>query len=173
VFRMIPMARYALALLLCCATSSWLQAQEVPFRLTLDEAIRIARLQNPGFQSVRNDSRVADWSVRSAYGDLLPFANLSSSLSWQGRGEQQFGSLTTSQLGFGDEPSYYFSSYNAGLSYSIGAESLFRPGRAKAARNATVALIDQAEANLVRDVTIIYLDVLRQQEGYLLAQQEL
>lgn len=173
VFRMIPIARCALALLLCCATSSWLQAQEVPSRLTLDEAIRIARLQNPGFQSVRNDSRVADWSVRSAYGDLLPFANLSSSLSWQGRGEQQFGSLTTSQLGFGNEPSYYFSSYNAGLSYSIGAESLFRPGRAKAARNATVALIDQAEANLVRDVTIVYLDVLRQQEGYLLAQQEL
>ncbi len=173
VFRMISVAGCALTLLLCCATSSRLQAQEVPSSLTLDEAIRIARLQNPVFQSVRNDSRVADWSVRSAYGDLLPFANLSSSLSWQGKGEQQFGSLTTSQLGFGNEPSYYFSSYNAGLSYSIGAQSLFRPGREKAARNATFALIDQAEANLVRDVTIVYLDVLRQQEGYLLAQQEL
>ena len=171
-FRMTSFVMCALTLLL-----SWgippLQAQEVPSRLTLDEAIRIARLGNPGFQSVRNDSRVADWAVRSAYGDLLPFANLSSSLSWQGKGEQQFGSLTTSQLGFGNEPSYYFSSYNAGLNYTVAAESLFRPGREKAARNATVALIDQAEASLVRDVTIVYLDVLRQQEGYLLAQQEL
>ena len=170
---MIPIVKCALTLLLCSAAAPRLQAQEVPSRLTLDEAIRIARLGNPSFQSVRNDSRVADWSVRSAYGDLLPFANLSSSVSWQGKGEQQFGSLTTSQLGFGNQPSYYFSSYNAGLNYTIAAESLFRPGREKAARNATVALIDQAEASLVRDVTILYLDVLRQQEGYLLAQQEL
>ena len=172
-FRKPTLVKRALTLFLCCGTSAHLQAQVVPAQLTLDEAIRIARLGNPGFQSVRNDTRVADWSVRSAYGDLLPFANLSSSLSWQGKGEQQFGSLTTSQLGFGDEPSYYFSSYNAGLNYSIAAESLFRPGREKAARNATVATIDQAEANLVRDVTILYMDVLRQQEGYLLAQQEL
>ncbi len=164
---------WVLTLTLCSGASSALRAQQVPSRLTLDEAIRIARLHNPAFQSVRNDSRVADWSVRSAYGDLLPFANLSSSLSWQGRGEQQFGSLTTSQLGFGDEPSYYFSSYSAGLSYSLGAESLFRPKRERAARNATFALIDQAGVNLERDVTIRYLDVLRQQEGYLLAEQEL
>ena len=171
--RMTSVLKCALTLLLCSATPAFLQAQEVPFQLTLEEAIEIARRNNPEYQAARNDSEVADWSVRSAYGDLLPFANLSSSLSWQGRGEQQFGSLTTSQLGFGNEPSYYFSSYNAGISYSIGAESLFRPGREKAARNATVALIDQAEANLVRDVTIFYLDVLRQQEGFLLAQQEL
>ena len=170
---MTSVLKYALTLLLCSATPAFLQAQEVPFQLTLEEAIEIARRNNPEYQATRNDSEVADWSVRSAYGELLPFANLSSSLSWQGQGEQQFGSLTTSQLGFGNEPSYYFSSYNAGLSYSIGAESLYRPGREKAARNATVAFISQAEANLVRDVTIFYMDVLRQQEGFVLAQQEL
>lgn len=173
VFRMTSLVKWAVTLFLCSGALAELPAQQVPARLTLDEAIRMARLGNPNFQSVRNDTRVADWSVRSAYGELMPFANLSSSLSWQGKGEQQFGSLTTSQLGFGNEPSYYFSSYNAGLNYSIGAESLYRPGREKAARNATVALIDQAEANLVRDVTILYMDVLRQQEGFLLAQQEL
>ena len=172
-FSMTTVAKRALTLLLCAGASTSLRAQDVPAQLTLDEAIRIARLENPQFQAARNDSDVADWSVRSAYGDLLPFANLSSSLSWQGKGEQQFGSLTTSQLGFSDEPSYYFSSYNAGLNYSIAAESLLRPGREKAARNATVALIDQAEATLIRDVTITYLDVLRQQEGFVLAQQEL
>ncbi len=172
-FRTPSIATRALALLLCAGASPWLHAQEVPPRLTLDEAIRIARLGNPALQATRNDSRVADWSVRSAYGNLLPSASLSSSVSWQGRGEQQLGSLTTSQLGFGDEPSYYFSSYNAGISYTVAAESLFRPGREKAARSATAALIDQAEANLVRDVTVFYLDVLRRQEGHLLAQQEL
>ena len=150
-----------------------LNAQIVPLELTLEEAVRLARQGNPDFQTWRNDADVADWSVRSAYGDLVPGANLSSSLSWQGKGEQTFGSLTTTQLGFGNQPSYYFSSYFAGLTYSLDAAKLFRPGREKAARNATSAWIGQTEANLVRDVTIFYLDVLRQAEELRLAEQEL
>lgn len=163
---------------LALIVASWpgtvgLNAQTVPLELTLEEAVRLARQGNPDFQTWRNDADVADWSVRSAYGDLVPGANLRSSLSWQGKGEQTFGSLTTTQLGFGNQPSYYFSSYFAGLTYSLDAAKLFRPGREKAARIATSARIGQTEANLVRDVTVRYLNVLRQAEELRLAEQEL
>ena len=93
--------------------------EQVPASLSLDEALRIALRNNPGMQAVRNDITVADWNLNSAYGALLPSASLSSSLSWQGAGEQRFGSITADQLGFQDQPSFLFSSYNAGVNFSL------------------------------------------------------
>ena len=47
-------------------------AQEfVPIALTLEEAIDIARQNNPGLQAALNDEDVANWNVRSAYGSLF------------------------------------------------------------------------------------------------------
>ena len=147
--------------------------RSVPASLTLPEALEIALRNNPGVRAVRNDVAVASWNLNSAYGALLPSASLSSSLSWQGAGEQRFGSITADQLGFGDQPSFLFSSYNAGVNFSLSGRSLMAPGQAGRNLEATRAQVRTAEATLRLNVTRAYLEVLRQMEGRSLAEQEL
>ncbi|MDH5589417.1 MAG: TolC family protein, partial [Gemmatimonadota bacterium] len=117
---------------------------------------------------------VRDWEVREARTQLLlPQASASSSLSWQGSGEQQLGSITLGDLGLGGLPSYYFSSYRVGLSYQLSGATLLAPGRASAGRDVTRARIRMSESELVTRVTNGYLEVLRQQEGLYLAERQL
>lgn len=143
-----------------------------PRSLTLEEAVTRARENNPSYLAVRNDATVADWDVRSAYGSWAPSLSAGSSVTWQGPGEQRFGSLTAEELGFGDQPSYYFSTYNLGLSYTVDGATLLAPGRARALREATGARIRSSAANLEQAVTAAYLDVLRQEEGLRLARRQ-
>ncbi len=145
----------------------------VPASLTLDDALRLAIRNNPRLQAARNDIAVADWNLNAAYGSWLPSASLSSSLSWQGAGEQRFGSITADQLGFQDQPSFLFSSYNAGISYALSGRTLMAPGQATRNRDATRAQVRSEEAVLRFNVTRAYLEVLRQGEGLGLAEQEL
>ena len=147
--------------------------QAVPSRLSLADALDIARENNPSFLQTTNDEALADWDVRQAYGELLPTVSAGSNVSWQGPGEQRIGSLTLGDLGFGNQPSYYFSSYNVGLNYSLNWATLKGPAQAKAERGVTLASIDLAEATLVSAVTNAYLDLLRQQEALRLADQQL
>lgn len=163
------------------ALTSWLLvaaagagAQEpVPSSLTLDDALSIARRNNPAYLQSANDPELADWDVRAAWGQLLPTATASAGASWQGPGNQQFGAITLGDLGFGDLPSYYGSSYRLSLNYSLGWSNILAPSQAKASRRATRANVKEAEATLVSQVTGGYLDVLRQQEGVTLAEQQL
>lgn len=148
-------------------------AQTVPASLTLERAIEIARSSNPAYLQSQNDQVQADWDVRQAYGQLLPSASASSGVTWQGAGEQQFGTLTLGDLGFGGLPSYYLSSYGVNVGMSLSLATLVAPSGAKAQRGAVAARIRSAEASLVSQVTSAYLDVLRQQEGLRLAQQQL
>jgi outer membrane protein len=138
--------------------------EEVPERLTLSEALEIARRNSPAFLRTRNDETVANWDVRQAYGRLLPSVSASSRVSWQGSGEQQFGTLTAGDLGFTNQPSYYFSSYDLGINYSLDWATLRQPARAKAERSATLARIDAAAADLSAGVTRAYVEVLRRRE---------
>lgn len=147
--------------------------QTVPASLSLDAALDVARGNNPTYLQAANDADLADWDVRQAWGRLLPSANASSTVSWQGAGEQRFGSLTLGDLGFGGQPSYYFSSYNLGVSYDLSWSSILAPRQAKAQRSATEAGIRRSEAELVSQVTGAYLEVLRQQEALVLARQQL
>ncbi|MGI9627314.1 MAG: TolC family protein [Longimicrobiales bacterium] len=166
--------RTAWVLVLSLFLGSPLSAQEpVPGALTLDEALQIALGSNPGLQAERNDVAVADWDVKSAYGGWLPSASVGSSMSWQGAGEERFGGLTASQLGFPDQPSLYFSSYSLGVNYQLNGRMLRAPGQAKRLREATLARVGTAEATLRLNVTRTYLEVLRQSEGLTLAEQEL
>ena len=103
---------------------------QVPYNLSLAQAIEIAQNNNPAIHSVRNDENIADWAVKSAYGSLIPNATTSGGANWQGSGEQQFGSLTAGQLGFANQPSYLFSSYSVGLNYNISGAALMAPGQA-------------------------------------------
>lgn len=151
-----------------------LVAQQIPVRsLSLEEALELARENNPSFLQSKNDELLSDWDVRQAYAALLPSASAGSGVSWQGPGEQQFGSLTLGDLGFGNLPSYYFSNYNIGLNYSLDWRTIKGPAQAKAQRGVTVAQIDLAEATLVSTVTNGYVEMLRQQEALRLAEQQL
>ena len=154
------------------ASPAWAQ-ERLPAALTLEDALQAALRNNPGVQAARNDLQVADWNLNSAYGSWLPSASLSSSVSWQGAGEQRFGSITADQLGFQDQPSFLFSSYSAGVNFSMDGRTLMAPGQARRTRDATRAQIHTAEALLRLNVTKAYLEVLRQGEGLTLAEQEL
>ena len=93
-----------LALILISVTRP-LCAQQISARsLSLAEALEIARENNTSFLQSRNDESLSDWDVRQAYAALLPSASVGSGVSWQGPGEQQFGSLTLGDLGFGTNP---------------------------------------------------------------------
>ncbi len=155
------------------ASQANLAREQVPASLSLEDALDIALRNNPTLQIARNDMPVADWNVRSAYAAWLPSASASSSVSWQGAGEQRFGSITAQQLGFQDQPSFYLSSYNVGFNYSLSGQSLLAPGQAKRDRDATRAQVGTAEANLRLGVTKAYLEVLRQIEELALSEREL
>jgi outer membrane protein len=145
----------------------------VPQELSLEEAIRIARLTSPLLQADLNNRQVSDWNIRASYASLLPSANASSALSWQGSGEQQFGSVTLSQLGFTNQPSYYFSSYNLGLSYTLNGQVLLALPQARADREAQIAQGSASQSQTVFQVTQAYMEVLRQAEGLSVVQREL
>ncbi len=165
--------RFAVLICAAVAFAMPITAQEtVPATLSLDEAVEIARRNNPSFLQSRNDLDLAEWDVRQAYAAFLPTASASSGVTWQGPGEQRLGSLTLGDLGFTDQPSYYFSSYNLGLSYSLDWATLKGPARAKAQRSATSAQIRAAEANLVARVTNAYVEALRQQAALTAARQQ-
>ena len=70
------------ALLFVLTSTTAASAQEpVPANLSLDEAVAIANRNNPTFQSTRNNEEVADWTIRAAYGSLIPSASASSQSS--------------------------------------------------------------------------------------------
>ncbi len=144
----------------------------VPVTLTLEQAIDIARQNNPGLQAARNDADLANWNVRSAYGAMFPSASVNGGISWQGAGEQQFGSLTAEQLGFANQPSFLFSNYSLNLDYQINGRTLMAPGQAKANRVATQAQMVWTEATLVFQITQGYLEVLRQIEQVRVSEQQ-
>jgi outer membrane protein len=141
--------------------------------LTLEDAVTLARRNNPAFLAQKNDAAVADWSVREAYGALLPGASASTSFSYQASGTPRVGFFTGSDLGVTETPAYYISNYTLGVNYSLSGSTLIAPGRAKASRNAVDAGIVAADFGLVAEVTRQYLSVLRAQDGVTLAKQEL
>lgn len=161
-----------LCLLGALPTAASSQAR-VPQSLSLDQALDIAMANNPTMMATRNDVSVANWNLTAAYGSWVPSASLSSSVTWQGAGEQRIGSITLDQLGFQDQPSYLFSSYNAGVNFSMNGRVLLGPGQASRNREATRAQVRTQEAALRLNTTRAYLEVLRQTEGLRLAEQEL
>lgn len=167
------MIRWPFLALTLAAFAAPAVAQEVPASLSLNDAIEIARSTNPSFLQTRNDEALADWDVRQAYGQLMPSASASGGVSWQGSGEQQFGTLTLGDLGFGNQPSYYTSSYRIGLNYSLSWATLLGPKQAKAQRVATLDGIGVAESNLVAQVTAGYIDLLRKEDAVRIAQLQL
>lgn len=147
-------------------------SQEPPRRLTLDETLELARLNNPTFLIRRNDEAEADWAVREAYGALLPAASANAGAQWVDAGTQRFGIFTGDDIGAGTTD-YYLSDYSLNLNYGLSAQTFAGISRAKADRNATAAGIRAAQFTLESAVTQQYLAALRARDQVRLTQQQL
>lgn len=160
-----------LACLVVVATPSG--AQQAPATLTLEDAIQLARQNNPDYLARANDEGPADVAVREAYGSLLPGASVNGGMRWEDAGQVFFGGLTGSDLGVDRTPAQVYSNYSLGLNYQFSGSTLFNVGRERATRRATLATVRAAGATLELQVTQAYLAAMRSRDGVELARQEL
>ena len=167
-----PIRAIFMALTFLVPAASGLLAQTPAGTLTLEEAIGLARRNNPAFLQQQNDAGLAEWQTREAYGGLLPSSSVSGGVSYQAGGEQRFGSFSGSDLGIGVTPAYYFSDYSLGMRYDLSGATLYGVKQARSSERAVDARISAAAFNLSAAVTRQYLAVLRAQDGVALAQQE-
>src|SRR5665213_1719694 len=103
-----------------------------PVALTIDQAVGLARHNNPDFLSIRNNARNASLELRSAYGALLP--QLSANLTAQ---------------------------YSIGLNYRINAATFITPRVQRANSAAVDADIAGASENLAAIVRQDYITALQ------------
>jgi outer membrane protein len=126
--------------------------------LTLDEAITLARRNNPVYLSQANNRRTADAAVRSARGALLPSADASFGTRYQQGGQQVFNGLS-----FSNSSDAVQSSYGLNLNYRVNTATFVSPKAAAASRDAVEADINGSSEQLRAAVTQQYLSVLQAQ----------
>jgi outer membrane protein len=124
--------------------------------LTLDEAISLARRNNPVFLSQSSNRRTADAAVRSARGALLPSADASFGTRYQQGGQQVFNGLS-----FSNSSDAVQSSYGLNLNYRVNTATFVNPKAAVANREAVEADISGSSEQLRAAVTQQYLSVLQ------------
>ncbi|HEX6693197.1 MAG TPA: TolC family protein [Longimicrobiales bacterium] len=138
--------------------------------LTLEEAIRLARINNPTYRAVTNDATSADWAVREAYAGLLPSFGVNGNMNYYAAGEERVGN---SGAIVSTNPASYTSSYSIGGSLQLSPNTFLDMSRARANRTATDARIAAAEYSLAADVTRQYVTALRTADEVKLREQEL
>jgi len=127
------------------AVSTQATAQLVPrdsapqATLTIDQAIELARRNNPVLQQTLNNRIGARAAVRSAYGALLPSADASLSAQRQQGGQQIFSGTS---LGASSDVNQ--SNYQIGFNYRLNSATLITPSLQRANRNAVEADITGA-----------------------------
>jgi outer membrane protein len=124
--------------------------------LTIDQAIELARRNNPVLQQTLNNRIGARAAVRSAYGALLPSADASLSAQRQQGGQQIFSGTS---LGASSDVNQ--SSYQIGINYRINTATLVAPSLQRANRDAVEADITGATETLRSNVAQQYLSVLQ------------
>jgi outer membrane protein len=126
--------------------------------LTLDEAISLARRNNPVYLSQASNRRTAEAAVRSARGALLPSADASFGTRYQQGGQQVFNGLS-----FSNSSDAVQSSYGLNLNYRVNTATFVTPKAAVANREAVDADISGSSEQLRASVTQQYLTVLQAQ----------
>jgi outer membrane protein len=154
--------RFPLSAVLLGLVAQIAQAQAAaatgPATLTLDEAISIARHNNPLYLQTVNNRRSADAAVHSAYGALLPSVDASFASRFQQGGQSVF-----SGLAFNTNSGSAQSQYGLNLNYTINSATIFNPRLAGANRDAAAADVNGAAEVLRATVTQEYLAVLQAQ----------
>ena len=149
--------RFVLPLAALALVAQTAQAQ-APTTLTVDEAIALARRNNPLFQTTVNARRSADIQVRSAYASLLP----SVSANMSGR-YQQTGQQFVSGIQLANNSDVVQSSYGLNVNYTLNSAVLFAPRLYAANRDAAEADVTGMSELLRSGVTQRYIQVLQQQ----------
>ena len=124
--------------------------------LSLDEAINLARRNNPTHLSAINNRRTADAAVRAAQGQLLPSADASFFAQRQQGGRQIFGGTS-----LGASSDINQSQYQIGIGYRINRATLLAPKVQRASRDAVEADIAGSAELLRAGVAQQYLSVLQ------------
>lgn len=149
------------------------QAQQAPATLTLEQALSLARRNNPDFQIQKSNEGPAEWSVRQAYAGFLPTVSTSLGMQYQAKGNPQLGIFSGQQLGLSGSQSYYYSDYSISLGYQLSGSTFFKVPQAQANRDAVSAQTAAAGYNLDAAVTQQYLAVLAAQDAVALNKSEL
>ncbi|HEX7938373.1 MAG TPA: TolC family protein, partial [Gemmatimonadaceae bacterium] len=124
--------------------------------LSLDEAINLARRNNPQYLQVANQKRTADGQLRQTYANLLP--SLSANLS--GR-YQQTGQQFVQGIALSNSSDILQSSYGINLNYTVNSAVLFAPKAARANRDAAEADLNGQQEALRAFVAQQYITVLQ------------
>ena len=165
----IALRALGVGLLLLAVSASSVMGQEVPSELTLEEAIALARNNNPTFLSTANDQAAASWQVREAWAQFVPSVTTSVSGVWQDAGSQRFGTIVFE----GQSTDWAFSSYGINFGMTLDGNTIFGVKNAHANSAATSARIDSEEFNLGSQVGLQYMTVLRAQDQVDVAQRQL
>jgi len=146
-------------------SASGVVAQEGSGRLTLEQAVRLARANNPAYLSQANDSDAASWEVREAWGGLLPAVSAGADAAYTEAGIQRIGTLD-----FGAQSTDFLSSsYNLNLSWTLDGALLYGIANARAGARATDAGIEAAAFDLGTTVTAQYTLALRARDAEVVA----
>ena len=127
-----------------------------PTALTIDQAVALARRNNPDFLATRNNARNASLELRSAYGGLLPTLNASLSGQYQQGGQQFFSGVSLSSNSDAMQ-----SQYSIGLNYRINAATFIAPKVQRANAAAVDADIAGASEALAFNVKQDYITALQ------------
>ncbi|HEX6694984.1 MAG TPA: TolC family protein [Longimicrobiales bacterium] len=120
-------------------------AVQIPARLTLEEALRLARTYNPGYQQYMNDVEVAEAGVRSAWGAFMPRLSTGMGISGGQSTTETYVDPTGKPQRL-DDPQI---SKGSSLSQSIGASfTLFDGGRMWRNLSAQRASVRMTEASI-------------------------
>lgn len=155
-------ALWALGLFLCPAP---VPGQSVPAKLSLADAIALAREYSPSYRQAQNDRPPASWGARNAYASLLPSLTASGGIGYTSSGQQRFLTQSFSQV-----VGAWSSSYNLGLNWQVSGTTLSQPGLRRAQLASVDADIAGAETNLIATLTGQYLTVLQARENAAVAQ---
>ena len=151
-----------------CPALSFSQ-QAVPARLSLADALALAREHNPAYRQVLHDRSPAAWGVRTAYSSLLlPTLTASGGIGYSGPGQQRF--LTSN---FSQSVSTLATNYAFALDWTLSGQTLTAPGLKRAQLAAADADVAGAETNLITAVTQQYLTVLQARDNAAVALKQL
>lgn len=127
-----------------------------PTSLSLEEALELARQNNPDFRVQQTQIESVERQQRAARGDFLPTANVSNTFGYTASGERRVESVV-----IGDDPDILSSSYSLSVNYSMSGQTLLRPGQVRAQLAEVQAQVDGAASGLRAQVTDGYLAVLQ------------
>ena len=167
--------RAALPLACLLLAGGGVQGQQVPARLTVDDALRLAREHNPVLRRAANDAGVAAWEVRQAWAAFLPTlstglsfgANRSTSLS----GLDDYGQPVSSPISRTFTSSSASQSLSSSLLLFDGGANIRQLAASRATARATDRMVEAQALAVAADVQRAWYQALRAQQNIALEEQ--